>query len=260
MSNYTHPDRPRPVPFDDSEHAVKQATKETTTEQSGNGVYFADIYEKLAAPFEDTHKDVRGGVQLEYITGEQCITRLNETLGVAGWGFTIKEHGINAEADECWVLGEIAANFGGTIVLRQQFGSQKLKRSRSSGTPLDIGFDLKGAATDALKKCAMQLGVGLYLSKKEQPMGNANGNVGFGRPVQELGVATGESSDDGSLTCADCGKELTETRFRDGTVWAPAQLAGYGRRKHNRVLCMEHYRAANEARRKSEQALEAVPF
>ena len=184
MSSYNHPDRPLPVPFDDSEHAVKQATKETTTEQSGNGVYFADVYEKIAAPFEDTHKDVRGGVQFEYITGEQCITRLNETLGVAGWGFTIKEHGINAEADECWVLGEIAANFGGTIVLRQQFGSQKLKRSRSSGTPLDIGFDLKGAATDALKKCAMQLGVGLYLSKKEQPMGNGNGNVGFGRPVR----------------------------------------------------------------------------
>lgn len=237
-----------------------------------NGVYFADIYEKLAAPFDETHRDVRGGVQLEYITGEQCITRLNETIGVAGWSFTVQEHGINGEADECWVLGQLTANFGGTIVNRQQFGSQKVKRSRSSGTPLDIGFDLKGAATDALKKCAMQLGVGLYLSKKEVPFqdgaaqaGTQQGGANNGPTRQAGGVGGGQGQqgfpeDDGDLTCADCGKALTETRFRDGTVWAPAQLAGYGRRKHNRVLCMEHYRTANEARRKSEQAMEVVPF
>lgn len=63
-----------------------------------------------------------------------------------------------------------------------------------------------------------------------------------------------------SLPCADCGTELRETRFRDGTVWPPEQLAGYGRRKHNRVLCMEHYRAANEARRRAESTLEEIPF
>jgi hypothetical protein len=226
-------------------------------DQNGNGVYFADVYEKLAAPFDETFKDVRGGIQLEYVTGEQVLTRLNETLGVAGWSFTIKEHGVNAEADEAWVLGEIAANFGGTVVLRQQFGSQKIKRSRSSGTPLDIGFDLKGAATDALKKCAMQLGVGLYLSKKELSLA---GNGGLPRGSQDGGFGPADSDADGTPTCADCGKELAETRFRDGTVWSPAQLAGYGRRKHNRVLCMEHYRVANEARRKSERALEEVPF
>src|SRR5438874_10238537 len=142
---------------------------------NGNGTYFADVYAKLAAPFDNTFKDVRGGVELEYSTGEQCISRLNETLGVAGWSFTIKEHGINAEADEAWVLGELSANFGGAIVVRQQFGSQKIKRSRASGIPLDIGFDLKGAATDALKKCAMLLGVGLYLSKKEAQQPSSNG-------------------------------------------------------------------------------------
>ena len=218
---------------------------------NGKDVYFADVYGKLAAPFESTFKDVRGGVELEYITGEQCISRLNEILGVAGWSFTIKEHGINAEADEAWVLGELSANFGGAIVVRQQFGSQKIKRSRASGIPLDIGFDLKGAATDALKKCAMLLGVGLYLSKKEVPLGGQRSTSEAAQAEAEVGEV---------LTCADCGSDLKETRFRDGTVWPPAQLAAYGRRKHNRVLCMDHYRAANEARRKSERALEEVPF
>jgi len=58
------------------------------------------------------------------------------------------------------------------------------------------------------------------------------------------------------LACADCGAELKETRFRDGTVWPPAQLAGYGRRKHGRVLCMDHYRAANDAPRRGAYATE----
>jgi hypothetical protein len=233
-------------------------------QKNGEGVYFADVYGRLAAPFDHTFTDSRGGVQLEYITGEQCISRLNEVLGVAGWSFVVKEHGINAEADECWALGEITANFGGTIVVRQQFGSQKVKRSRASGNPLDIGFDLKGAGTDALKKCASLLGVGLYLSRKEEQNRPFNGaptesssdtrSARAAAPATSSAPAPGSTTADDAYTCADCGKELQETRFRDGTVWPPAQLAGYGRRKHNRVLCMEHYRAANDARRKQERS------
>jgi hypothetical protein len=126
-------------------------------------------YERLAAPFEVTFTDVRGGVQLTYISGEQVVRRLNEVLGVGGWSFRVLRHDINPEADEAWALGELVADIDARTVVRQQFGSQKLKRSRSTGAPLDIGFDLKGAATDAMKKCASLLGVGLYLSRKEAP-------------------------------------------------------------------------------------------
>ncbi|HEY3063614.1 MAG TPA: Rad52/Rad22 family DNA repair protein [Chloroflexota bacterium] len=127
-----------------------------------------DSYARLAAPFEVTFTDVRGGVELTYVSGEQVVRRLNEVLGVAGWSFRIVRHAIHAEADEVWALGELIAEIGDKTVVRQQFGSQKLRRSRSTGAPLDIGFDLKGAATDAMKKCASLLGVGLYLSRKEQ--------------------------------------------------------------------------------------------
>jgi hypothetical protein len=125
------------------------------------------VYERLAAPFDVTFRDVRGGVALTYISGEQVVSRLNEVLGVDGWSFRIVRHEINAEADEAWALGELVAQIDGRTVVRQQFGSQKVRRSRSTGTPLDLGFDLKGAATDAMKKCASLLGVGLYLSRKE---------------------------------------------------------------------------------------------
>lgn len=225
-----------------------------------------DLYGRLAAPFDVTFRDLRGGIDLEYITGEQATTRLNETLGFLNWSFRIVEHGIHAEADECWALGELTVAIGDRTVTRQQFGSQKVKRSRASGTPLDIGFDLKGAATDALKKCASLIGVALYLWKKDPPAGLGTG----GAPVPIDGaVANGVNGprpvngtivDSEALYCEECGDVLTETRFKDGTNWAPSQLAVFGRRKHSRILCMSHYREANQAKRRAEEALQQVPF
>jgi hypothetical protein len=228
----------------------------------------AGLYGRLATPFDVTFRDLRGGVELEYITGEQATTRLNETLGFLNWNFRVLEHGIHPEADECWVLAELTVNLDGRTVVRQQFGSQKVKRSRSSGTPLDIGFDLKGAATDALKKCASLIGVALYLWKKEPPAGLGNGgqptngagqNAGGPAGMHVVG-GNGGNADLDALSCEECGEPLTETRFKDGTNWAPAQLAVFGRRKHSRILCMTHYRDANQAKRRAEEALQQVPF
>jgi hypothetical protein len=129
----------------------------------------ARTYARLAAPFDVTFTDVRGGIEVTFVSGEQVVTRLNEVLGVAGWSFRVLHQEIHAEADEVWALGEMEADIDGKTVTRQQFGSQKIKRSRSTGVPLDLGFDLKGASTDAMKKCASWLGVGLYLSRKAPP-------------------------------------------------------------------------------------------
>lgn len=126
----------------------------------------ASTYERLCAPFEYTFTDVRGGVEVTFVSGEQVISRLNEVLGVFGWSFRVLDKEIHAESDEAWVLGELEATIDGQRVVRQQFGSQKIKRQRSTGAPLDIGFDWKGAGTDCLKKCATTIGVALYLSEK----------------------------------------------------------------------------------------------
>jgi hypothetical protein len=224
--------------------ASARGAKDDGTEGALAAGAVAEVYQRLAAPFETTFRDQRGGVELEYITGEQCVSRLNQVLGPVAWSFVVREHGLNAEADEIWVLGELTVTLDGVTATRQQFGSQKIKRSRSSGVPLDIGFDLKGATTDALKKCASLVGVGLYLSRKEAPTAEA--------------VAPGDTGE--RLTCEKCGQELAEIRFRDGTAWLPVQLASLGRRKHGQVLCMDHYRQANEARRRGEQANEQAAF
>src|SRR5215218_559642 len=169
---------------------VKEAEKAPTKASSMD-----DLYQALAAPFESTFKDQRGGLELEYITGEQCVSRLNGVLGPFGWSFVVREHGSNAESDEVWVLGELTLTLDGRTATRQQFGSQKIRRNRATGTPVDIGFDSKAAATDALKKCASLVGVGLYLSRKEVPA-SAEPRV----PT----IAAVPSDDDERLVCEEC--------------------------------------------------------
>jgi len=192
-------------------------------------------YGRLAAPFDHTFRDVRGGVELSYISGEQVVSRLNEVLGVAGWSFRVLEHAIHAEADEVWALGELTAHVDGQTIVRQQFGSQKLKRSRATGAPLDIGFDLKGAATDCMKKCASLLGVGLYLSRKE-------GSTRQGRsPMRSL-----------VPSCQGCGATIKPARFKDGTTWDVGQLAGRSQRLHGMVLCVDCFRKASQAQQEQE--------
>lgn len=128
----------------------------------------SDLYDGLSAAFSQTHK--KNG--MDYLTGEQVTSRLNEVLGFDGWSFSVVSHGYNEEADEYWTLGQLIVHASETPVVRQQFGSQKPNRysgGANQGKIIDLGFDLKGATTDALKKCASLIGVGLYLHEKDSP-------------------------------------------------------------------------------------------
>lgn len=133
-------------------------------------------YELLAAPFEVVFIDKRNGVDIPYLSGEQVATRLNEVIGVGRWSFRILEHGYDQEADEVWALGELTAKIDGEQVVRQQFGGERIKRARRDNRILSLGDTKKAAGTDAMKKCAMLLGIGLYLAAKQQnPDGTARG-------------------------------------------------------------------------------------
>lgn len=133
----------------------------------------AAMYAALSQPFEHVHQlPGRGdnGKPFDYITGEQCITRLNQTLGYGGWSFEVVAHGINEDADEVWVHGRLlfeAPAMPRGVGVREDFGSEKIKRLRSTQKPVEIGFQFKAAATDALKRCAHQIGVALDLYHKQ---------------------------------------------------------------------------------------------
>lgn len=219
------------------------------------------LYDELKKPFDHTYTRTVAGVELTYVTGEQVVSRLNEVLDYQNWSFRVLEHGILE--DEVWVKGELIVHdpLGRPDIIRSQFGSQKIKRSRASGTPVDIGFDLKGAATDALKKCASLIGVGLYLSEKEQqrheaaddgdgdsrvPLYDARPGGPGSRPATQPPLKV-ETSTSPYMLCVDCAQPLEEITFKDGKTWTIADLARYGRAKWGRVLCMNCYKAAKNA-------------
>jgi hypothetical protein len=196
-------------------------------------------YLALSQEFDHVFWDNRGGVNLTYITGEQAISRLNEVLGHDGWSFRIISSTV--VEDEVLVLGELAVlTEGDPSAIRQQYGSQKIKRKRDSSTILDIGFDYKGAATDALKKCASMIGVGLYLSKKEEQAPRAPQVPREAPPPQqwdtngnELTTVPGQT-----ITCEVCGEEMKDTVRKDGSVWTANEKAAYSQKQyHGRILC-----------------------
>jgi hypothetical protein len=213
-------DAVRALPNTDSEHPMEAGSH--------------DPYYVLAAEFTETFErpGASNGESLVYVTGEQVVSRLNRTLGFEGWSFRVLEHGIHVEADEAWVLGELRL-LGGDVqepIVRQQFGSQRIKRSRRDGAPLDIGVDLKAATTDCLKKCATLVGVGLYLMRKEER-------------VADVSPAAAELPEPALFTCAECNAVLKGVRLKDGSIWTPAMLADRTRAKHGRVLCGAHLKA-----------------
>jgi len=212
----------------------------------------SDVYARLSEQFDNHYTDPRG---FTYISGEQVVSRLNDVLGIANWDYKVLEHGVRDDADEVWVLGELTARIDGQTVVRQQFGSDKIQRSRQKansqtgevydegGGVLDYGFDLKGASTDCLKKAASLFGVGLYLYKRGNP---TLVNVAPRRAQSPVQPRQRTVADDPKLLpCGDCGQPLKEVKFKDGTVWSPLDLAQRGVDKFGVQCCMDCYRKRN---------------
>lgn len=130
----------------------------------------------------------KGGTSLTYVPAPEVITRLNTVLGVAAWSFTVVEH---------FMFEEHVVVHGRLVVgdaTYEQFGGQPLKRFKEEkgGGPLDVADDYKGAASDALKKCAAMLGVGLELARKEEAIHESlrqdQANAAIPCPVPECAV------------------------------------------------------------------------
>lgn len=119
-------------------------------------------YQQLAAPFEvsDHARVNKGGSTQTYAPWTSYVERLNGVLG-KDWSFRVIREGFTET--ECWVLGEIAATIEGETIARQQYGCEPILSGGKPKTDL-----LKTAASDAVKKAASLLGVGLYLSVKEE--------------------------------------------------------------------------------------------
>jgi len=127
----------------------------------------------------------KGGGKWQYVTGTYIKKVLNLVFGW-DWSFEIIEHKIDINFKQAYVLGKLTVNSANKQIVKMQFGrvdikfkteavfdehgqpvmiddkynhGKKKQKRQSSNVPLDVGNDLKAAATDALKKCAAELGI-----------------------------------------------------------------------------------------------------
>jgi hypothetical protein len=132
-----------------------------------------DIARQLAEPFpEEMEKTlVKSGVSLIYLPISEVIARLNKVLGVDAWSFeiiSVKRDEI--DTDEIIAHVNLIVTIGESTIIKHGFGGQTVKRQRKDNKPVDLGNDFKGAVSDALKKAAQQLGIGLYLARSADAM------------------------------------------------------------------------------------------
>lgn len=130
-----------------------------------------EVLERRFEPAQIKQRKGKNGM-LDYVEGHSVIQRLNDAFEGA-WSFEVLHHQIVEEKDEILVLGKLSSDG----VVKMQFGSTQITRDRDSKAIISIGDDLKAAATDALKKCATFLGVGLHLysERSARPAGRENG-------------------------------------------------------------------------------------
>ncbi len=118
------------------------------------------IAQALAAPFDA--KDLktrpgRAGLVFTYADARAVAQRLDDVLGIDGWQFEVKV----ADPARAVVHGSLAVVIEGKTTIRQDFG---YPNSAQDDEPL------KSAASDALRRCAAQIGVGRSLYSPEKGM------------------------------------------------------------------------------------------
>lgn len=135
----------------------------TIYEQIGKNTKPTLFPEQLIHILQSTPKNhiykraAKGGGEWEYVTGAYVKKVLNYVFAW-NWDFEIKDKG--TEGDLLWVLGRLTVRTkSGVTIVKEQFGRADMKKKRDGTGYLDYGNDLKAAATDALKKCASELGI-----------------------------------------------------------------------------------------------------
>ena len=79
-------------------------------------------------------------------------------------------------------------------------------------------FDINKTIMRCLVKNLAMFGLGLYIYAGED-------------------LPEGEKVEEKPLICEGCGQPIAPQKKRDGSIWAPADIAEYARARHGRALC-----------------------
>lgn len=108
-------------------------------------------------------RPAKGGGTWDYVTGGYVKKVLNLVFGW-NWSFEIMDEKIMH--GEVIVKGKLTCTSNGITVVKMQYGNKDIICKKGTDIPLSIGYDLKSAATDALKKCAAEIGIAADIYNK----------------------------------------------------------------------------------------------
>lgn len=133
-------------------------------------------------------RPAKGGGVWKYVSGSYVKQTLNSMFG-AEWTFNIETtvgeaFEVAKITGQCVVKGILTVPIGGKLISKTQFGRCDVKfkteydnikkvkvpainEYTGQKEPLDFGNDMKGAGTDALKKCANELGLFMDVYSKD---------------------------------------------------------------------------------------------
>ena len=116
------------------------------------------LWQRLSEPFaeDQVRWRMQGGTRLHYITARSVMNRLDEVLGPKNWAFSYE---IKEKIDASKGLTVVAE---GTLTVTVS-GETKTVRDLGGETHFDPLIAYKGAVSDALKRAAVQIGVGRHL-------------------------------------------------------------------------------------------------
>jgi len=103
-------------------------------------------------------RPAKGGGQWSYVSGTYIRKVLNLMFGW-DWDFEVVSETVYLDAKEVVVKGRLTCRSGDRTIVKMQYGNKDIIFKKGTTEPLSIGNDLKAAATDALKKCAAELGI-----------------------------------------------------------------------------------------------------
>lgn len=118
----------------------------------------------------------RGGRLLLYTDGAYVIKTLNQAFGW-NWDFDTDQAEVLYIGDrpfEVKCRGRLTVRAGDTVIVKTQYGCQPIEMLKDGSAPVSLGDAYKGAATDALKKCASLLGIALDLYDSDSEVNTAN--------------------------------------------------------------------------------------
>lgn len=124
------------------------------------------IITQSTPPDEIRTRQGRGGKRLSYVD-HAYVTRLLNNAFAFNWDFETDEAEVLYVSEKPYEVkcrGKLTVRVGDMSIVKMQYGCQPLEFMRDNpDKPVSLGDAFKGAASDALKKCASLLGVALDL-------------------------------------------------------------------------------------------------